>query len=81
MSQILQAMLLGSLMSRKNGKMISFMGIAKPNRKDLIYLAELLGTGKVVPVIEKCYPLNEVPMAIRYLAEGHARSKVVIQVG
>ena len=80
MSQIFQAMLLGSLVSRKNGKKLGFMGISKPNRKDLICLAELLEAGKVVPVIEKCYCLNEVPTAIRYLAEGHARGKVVLQI-
>jgi NADPH:quinone reductase-like Zn-dependent oxidoreductase len=43
-------------------------------------LGELLDDGKVVPVIEKCYPLSEIPEAIRYLAEGHARGKVVIQI-
>jgi NADPH:quinone reductase-like Zn-dependent oxidoreductase len=81
MSQILQTMLLGSLMSRKKGKKMGFMGIAKPNQKDLIYMAELLEAGKVAPVIEKCYPLNEVPAVMRYLAEGHARGKVVLQIG
>ncbi len=80
MPQILQAMLLGSLMSRKNGKKMGFMGIAKPNQKDLIYMAELLEAGKVAPVIEKCYPLNEVPAVMRYLAEGHATGKVVLIV-
>ena len=80
MPQILQAMLLGSLMSRKNGKKMGFMGISKPNQKDLIYMAELLEAGKVTPVIEKCYPLNEVPAVIRYLAEGHATGKIVLIV-
>jgi len=79
--QILQAMLLGPFMSRKNGKKMGFMGIAKPNLKDLVYLKELLEAGKIVPVIEKRYPLSEVPSAIRYLLEGHARGKVVVQVG
>jgi NADPH:quinone reductase-like Zn-dependent oxidoreductase len=78
--QILQAMLLGPFMSRKNGKKMGFMGIAKPNQKDLVYLKELLEAGKIVPVIEKRYPLSEVPSAIRYLLEGHARGKVVVQV-
>ena len=81
MSQILQAMLLGSLMSRKNGKKMSFMGIAKFNQKDLIYVRELVESSQVVPVIEKTYPLSEVPAAMWYLAEGHARGKVVIQMG
>jgi NADPH:quinone reductase-like Zn-dependent oxidoreductase len=81
MPQILQAMLLGPFMSRKNGKKMGFMGIAKPNQKDLVYLKELLEAGKIVPVIEKSYPLSEVPAAMRYLLEGHARGKVVVQVG
>jgi NADPH:quinone reductase-like Zn-dependent oxidoreductase len=59
---------------------MGFMGIAKPNQKDLVYLKELLEAGKIVPVIEKRYPLSEVPSAIRYLLEGHARGKVVVQV-
>jgi NADPH:quinone reductase-like Zn-dependent oxidoreductase len=81
MPQILQAMLLGPFMSRKNGKKMGFMGIAKPNQKDLVYLKELLEVGRIVPVIEKSYPLSEVPAAMRYLLEGHARGKVVVQVG
>ena len=78
--QIFQAMLLGPLMSRKNGKKMGFMGITKYNKKDLIYIKELLESGKVTPVIEKCYPLNEVPAVMRYLLEGHATGKVVLIV-
>jgi NADPH:quinone reductase-like Zn-dependent oxidoreductase len=51
-----------------------------PNQKDLITIKELLEAGKVVPVIDRRYPLSEVPEAIRYLEEGHARGKVVITV-
>jgi NADPH:quinone reductase-like Zn-dependent oxidoreductase len=51
-----------------------------PNQKDLITIKELLEAGKVVPVIDRRYPLSEVPDAIRYLEEGHARGKVVITV-
>jgi NADPH:quinone reductase-like Zn-dependent oxidoreductase len=51
-----------------------------PNQKDLVSLKELLEAGKVVPVIDRRYPLSEVPEAIRYLEEGHARGKVVITV-
>jgi NADPH:quinone reductase-like Zn-dependent oxidoreductase len=76
--QIFQAMLLGSWLSRKGGKKMGFMGIAKTNQKDLALMRELLEVGKVVPVIERYYPLSEVSAAIRCLAEGHARGKVVI---
>jgi NADPH:quinone reductase-like Zn-dependent oxidoreductase len=54
--------------------------LAKPNSKDLTFTKELLEAGKVIPVIDRCYPLSEVPEAIRYLEEGHARGKVVISV-
>jgi NADPH:quinone reductase-like Zn-dependent oxidoreductase len=44
-------------------------------------LKELVETGKVEPVIDRRYPLSEVPDALQYLEEGHARGKVVITVG
>jgi NADPH:quinone reductase-like Zn-dependent oxidoreductase len=56
------------------------MGVAKPNQNDLVIMKELLEAGKVKPVIDRCYPLSEVPDAIRYLEEGHAQGKVVITV-
>ncbi len=52
----------------------------KPNQKDLVVMKELIEAGKVKPVIDRRYPLSEVPEAIRYLEEGHARGKVVITV-
>jgi NADPH:quinone reductase-like Zn-dependent oxidoreductase len=52
--------------------------IAKLNKQDLTLLGELMATGKVTPVIDKCYSLNQVAEAIRYLSEHHARGKVVI---
>ena len=54
--------------------------MAKRNRDDLIVLKELIEAGKITPVIDRSYPLSEVPEAIRYLEEGHARGKVVITV-
>jgi NADPH:quinone reductase-like Zn-dependent oxidoreductase len=76
-AQILQAFLLGPLLSligRK--KMCNFM--AKITRNDLFVLKELLEAGKVVPVIDRRYPLSEAAEAIRYLEEGHAGGKVLI---
>jgi NADPH:quinone reductase-like Zn-dependent oxidoreductase len=52
----------------------------KPTRDDLQFLKELVEADKVTPVIDRTYPLSEVPEAIRYLEEGHARGKVVITV-
>ena len=54
--------------------------LAKPNQKDFIFMKELIEAGKVPPVIDRCYPLSEVPDAIRYLEEGHARGKIVITI-
>lgn len=59
-------------------KLLPFL--ARLSQADLIVLRELLATGKVVPVIDRSYPLEEVPEAIRYLEEGHARGKVVLTV-
>jgi NADPH:quinone reductase-like Zn-dependent oxidoreductase len=52
--------------------------IARLNKQDLTLLSELMATGKVTPVIDKCYSLNQAPEAIRYLSEHHARGKVII---
>src|SRR6266702_4143172 len=52
--------------------------MCKPNRKDLIFMKELLEAGKVTPVIDRRFPLRDVADAIRYLEAGHAKGKVVI---
>jgi NADPH:quinone reductase-like Zn-dependent oxidoreductase len=49
--------------------------------KDLALIKELFEAGKVKPVIDKLYPLSEVPEALRYFGEGHAKRKLVITVG
>jgi len=77
---LLQAMLLGPLISRTGGQKMGFMEIAKINQKDLVIMNELFEAGKVVPVIDKCYSFHETAEALRYLGEGHARGKVVITV-
>lgn len=56
------------------------MFIAQGNQQDLQYLKALIEAGNVTPVIDRTYPLAEAPEAIRYLAEGHARGKVVITI-
>jgi len=77
--QILQAMLLGPFLSWIGSKKVRFF-IAKINTKDLDFLKDLLEAGKVVPVIDRRYPLSDVAEALRYLEEGHAQGKVVITV-
>jgi NADPH:quinone reductase-like Zn-dependent oxidoreductase len=54
--------------------------LAKPRNEDLLFLKELIEAGNVRPVIDRTYPLSEASEAIRYLAEGHARGKVVITI-
>ena len=71
LSRLFRIMLLG-------GKKVGMMKTAKANKEDLVFIKELLEAGKVVPVIDRCYPLAETAEAIRYLETGHARGKVVI---
>jgi NADPH:quinone reductase-like Zn-dependent oxidoreductase len=53
---------------------------SKERSEDLVVLKELIEAGKVTPIIDRTYPLSEVPGAIRHLQEGHARGKTVITV-
>jgi NADPH:quinone reductase-like Zn-dependent oxidoreductase len=71
-------MLLGPWLSKFGSKKMTNLSV-KTN-KDLALMKELLEAGKVRPVIDRCYPLSEVPEALRYYGEGHARGKVVIAV-
>jgi 2-desacetyl-2-hydroxyethyl bacteriochlorophyllide A dehydrogenase len=73
LSRLFQIMLLG-------GKKIGMMETAQANKKDLVFIKELLEAGKVVPVIDRHYPLSETAEAIRYLEAGHAQGKVIITV-
>ena len=77
---VVPALLLGPLISRAGKQKMGFMGIAKINQKDLLYMKELIEAGEVVPVIDRRYALGETAEALRYLEKGHARAKVVIVV-
>ena len=78
-AQILQAMLLGTLVSMTSSqRMGNIMAVATKN--DLVVLAELLETGKIKPVIDRTVALRDVPAAIRYLENEHARGKIVVSV-
>jgi NADPH:quinone reductase-like Zn-dependent oxidoreductase len=57
------------------------MFIARSNQPDLTLLGELIATGKVRPVIDRTCKLDETPESLAYLEKGHARGKVVIDVG
>jgi NADPH:quinone reductase-like Zn-dependent oxidoreductase len=54
--------------------------LAELKPEDLAVLRNLMLAGKVTPVIDRRYPLSEVPSAIAYLEKGHARGKVVISL-
>jgi NADPH:quinone reductase-like Zn-dependent oxidoreductase len=75
MARPLKAMVLSPFISQQMGMMM-----ADANQKDLTVLADLMLSGKVKPVIDRSYKLSEVPDAIRYVEQGHARGKVVITV-
>ena len=81
LSRMLQQMFLGPLVSMIGDKKIGGLGTAKPNKKDLVFLKELLESGKIKPVIDRIYPLSDVAEAIGYVEEGHAKGKVVLTVG
>jgi len=71
--RVIHTLLLSPFISQQMGMMM-----ADANHKDLTVLADMMQSGKVKPVIDRTYKLSEVPQAIRYLEEGHARGKVVI---
>lgn len=77
---MLQHAFKGSLVSMTGKQKIGLAGTAQMNQKDLSFLAELLHAGKIKPVIDRRYALSEVPQAMRYLEEGHAGGKIVINV-
>lgn len=78
-AQMFQSMLLGPWISMTGSKKMTSVS-SKPEKKDLLFIKELLESGKVKPAIDRRYPLSEVAEAIRYLEEGHAHGKVVINV-
>src|SRR5437660_2987698 len=73
--RVIHALLVSPFISQEMGMMM-----ADANQKDLTVLADMMQSGKVKPVIDRTYKLSEVPQAIRYLEEGHARGKVIISV-
>jgi NADPH:quinone reductase-like Zn-dependent oxidoreductase len=74
--QLAEALLFGPLLSMGRQKFGNLL--VKPNQADLMVLKELCETGKVRPVIDRRFPLSEVPAAVRYVEDGHARGKVAI---
>src|SRR6266566_1237768 len=73
--RIIKTMVLSPFINQKMGMMM-----ADANHDDLTILADMMQSGKLKPVIDRTYKLSEVPAAIAYLEEGHARGKVIITV-
>src|SRR5437762_11123770 len=73
--RVINTMVLSPFVGQKMGMMM-----ADANQKDLTVLGDMMQSGKVKPVIDRTYKLSEVPAAIAYLEEGHARGKVIITV-
>ena len=71
----LRALVLSPFVSQKLGTFV-----CSENNEDLLVLTALIESGKITPVIDKTYPLSEVPAAIRYLKDGHPRGEVVITI-
>jgi NADPH:quinone reductase-like Zn-dependent oxidoreductase len=80
MAQIFQALLLGPVRSRTGGIRVGSV-TERPDSQDLRAMAEMMESGKVKSVIDKRFPLSELPQAMRYLGEVHPRGKVVITMG
>ncbi len=76
--QLMDALLFGPVLSM--GRQTFGNLLAKPNHADLMVLKELCESGRVKPVIDRRFPLSDVPAAVRYLEEGHARGKAVITI-
>jgi NADPH:quinone reductase-like Zn-dependent oxidoreductase len=77
---LFQILLLGPWIRRATGKNVRLL-VVPQDRKYMIAITELCEAGKVIPIIDRRYPLNQVPEALRYVGEGRAKGKVVIVIG
>jgi len=80
MVQLFQAMLLGPRVSRTGSRKV-YVASQAPNQTDLIFMKDLLESGKVAPVIDGVYPLSKTAEAFRYFETVHPKGKVVITMG
>jgi NADPH:quinone reductase-like Zn-dependent oxidoreductase len=74
---LFQILILGPLIKRISGKTFRIL-VVPQNGEDLLAITELCTAGKVRPIIDRRYPFNETPEAMRYVGEGRAKGKVVI---
>jgi len=76
--QLFDALIFGALLSFGNQKFANLL--MRPNQPDLVLLKDLIERGTVKPIIERRYKLRDVPEAVRYIEEGHARGKLTVMV-
>jgi NADPH:quinone reductase-like Zn-dependent oxidoreductase len=76
---LFQVLFLGPWIKRTTGRNVRILMVPQ-NNKDLISITQLCEEGKVVPVIDRRFPFREAPEALRYVSEGHAKGKVVINL-
>jgi NADPH:quinone reductase-like Zn-dependent oxidoreductase len=76
---LLQVLLIGPVIGRAEGKKIRLLPV-RQGAQHLASIVELCQAGKLATVIDRRYPLSQVPEALRYLGEGHAKGKVVVIV-
>jgi NADPH:quinone reductase-like Zn-dependent oxidoreductase len=80
LASLLGLLIMGWWFKRAAGKHLGILTVQR-NREDLITIAELCATGKIVPFIDRRYTLGQVPEALRYLGEGYSKGKLVITFG
>jgi NADPH:quinone reductase-like Zn-dependent oxidoreductase len=73
-------LVLGPQLAKSERQEIGMMGMASVSSTDLAFIGGLLESRKIVPVIDKTYPLSETAQALRHFEEEHARGKIVISV-
>ena len=76
---LFQMMLVQPILSPFENKRLGIMGY-KPNRKDLDRLSQLFEEGRIIPVIDRSFPLHEVPAALQYLGDGLAKGKITVNI-
>jgi 2-desacetyl-2-hydroxyethyl bacteriochlorophyllide A dehydrogenase len=77
--QIFESLMMGPLVSRRGGQTVTNL-MASPNADDLSFVKDLIEAGKVTPVIDRTYPLENTAEAVRHVGAGHAAGKVIIRI-
>jgi NADPH:quinone reductase-like Zn-dependent oxidoreductase len=77
---LLQVLMIGPVIGRAGRKRIRLLAV-RPGVQHLAPLVELIRAGKITTVIDRRFALSEVPAALRYLGEGHAKGKVIVTIG